>query len=161
MYIYIRIPDSVETVYELPLLPNSTASVFTKMRSGVKCWRGSDHRDAGLGLKVWIRDIGQNFSKPTFQTGSSNSPSYLHIFFLITFLEKAFVRNTLIILCINPLNPELNPICYLLAVLRAHHFLHVSRIRVKLLNFRLLMSYRYGAPILDVSRSHTTTQQSR
>ena len=29
----------------------------------------------------------------------------------------------------NPLNAELNPICYLLALL-AHHFLHVSRIRV-------------------------------
>jgi hypothetical protein len=26
---------------------------------------------------------------------------------------------------------------------------------------RLLMSYTYGAPILDVSRSHTTTQHSR
>ena len=36
----------------------------------------------------------------------------------------------------NPLNPELNPICYLLALLGAHHFLHVSRIRVKLLTFR-------------------------
>ena len=62
---------------------------------------------------------------------------------------------------INPLNPELNPICYLLALL-AHHFLHVSRIRVKSLTLRLLMSYIYiyiyGAPILDVSRSHTTTQ---
>ena len=32
---------------------------------------------------------------------------------------------------INPLNAELNPICCLLALLRAHHFLHVSRIRVK------------------------------
>jgi len=62
---------------------------------------------------------------------------------------------------INPLNPELNPICYLLALLGAHHFLHVSRIRVKLLTFRLLVSYLYGAPILDVSRSHTTTQHSR
>jgi len=62
---------------------------------------------------------------------------------------------------INPLNPKLNPICYLLALLGAHHFLHVSRIRVKLLIFRLLMSYVYGAPILDVSRSHTTTQHSR
>jgi transposase len=31
---------------------------------------------------------------------------------------------------INPLSPELNPICYLLALL-AHDFLHVSRIRVK------------------------------
>ena len=62
---------------------------------------------------------------------------------------------------INPLKPELNPICYLLALLGAHHFLHVTRIRVKLLSFRLLMSYIYGAPILDVSRSHTTTQHNR
>jgi len=61
---------------------------------------------------------------------------------------------------INPLNPELNPICHLLALL-AHHFLHVSRIRVKSLTIRLLMSYIYGAPILDVSRSHTTTHHSR
>ena len=62
---------------------------------------------------------------------------------------------------LNPLKPELNPICYFLALLEAHHFLHVSRIRVKLLTFRLLMSYICGAPILDVSRSHTTTQHSR
>ena len=32
---------------------------------------------------------------------------------------------------VNPLNPELNPICHLLALLGAHHILHVSRIRVK------------------------------
>ena len=64
---------------------------------------------------------------------------------------------------INPLNAELNPICYLLALLGAHHFLHVSRIRVKSLTLRLLMSYIYiyRAPILDVSRSHTTTQHIR
>jgi len=61
----------------------------------------------------------------------------------------------------NPLNAELNPICYLLALLGAHHFLHVSRIRVKSLNLMQLMSYIYGAPILDVSRSHTTTHHSR
>ena len=45
--------------------------------------------------------------------------------------------------CFNPLNAELNPICCLLALLGAHHFLHVSRIRVKLLTLRLLMSYIY------------------
>ena len=39
---------------------------------------------------------------------------------------------------INPLNPELNPTCYLLALF-AHHFLHVSRIRVKSLTLRLLI----------------------
>jgi len=41
---------------------------------------------------------------------------------------------------INPLNAELNPICYLLALL-AHHFLYVSSIRIKSLTFRLLMIY--------------------
>jgi len=62
---------------------------------------------------------------------------------------------------LNHLNPELNPICYLLALLKAHHFIHVSRIRVKSLTLRQVMSYIYGAPILDVSISHTTTQHSR
>ena len=33
--------------------------------------------------------------------------------------------------------------------------------KISLLTLRLLMSYIYGAPILDVSRSHTTTQHSR
>ena len=61
---------------------------------------------------------------------------------------------------INPLNPELNPICYLLALL-AHLLLHFSRIMVKSLTLRLLMSYIYGVHILDVSRSHTTTHHSR
>ena len=31
----------------------------------------------------------------------------------------------------KPLNNELNPICHLLALLGAHHILHVSMIRVK------------------------------
>jgi hypothetical protein len=39
---------------------------------------------------------------------------------------------------INSLNPELNPVCYLLALL-AKNFLHVSRIRVKSLTLRLIM----------------------
>ena len=34
----------------------------------------------------------------------------------------------------NPLNTELTPICRLLALLEAHHILHVSRIRVKALS---------------------------
>ena len=60
---------------------------------------------------------------------------------------------------INPLNPELNPIYYLLALLGAHHFLHVTRIRVKLLTFRLLKSYIYiyiyGAPVKKKLRGLT------
>jgi len=33
---------------------------------------------------------------------------------------------------INPLNAEFNPICHLLAILGAHHILHVSKVRIKL-----------------------------
>jgi len=81
------------------------------------------------------------FERPSLKPIQNNSQNYSSVYF-------------------NPLNAKLNPFCYLLALLGAHHFLHVSRIRVKLLTFRLLMSYIYGAPILDVSRSHTT-QHSR
>jgi hypothetical protein len=38
---------------------------------------------------------------------------------------SAFLQNW-----INPLIAELNPVCHLLALLGAHHILHVSRIRV-------------------------------
>ena len=40
---------------------------------------------------------------------------------------------------------------------------HIQHMRVlsQYLTLRRLMSYIYGAPILDVSRSHTTTQHSR
>jgi len=54
----------------------------------------------------------------------------------------------------NPLNPELNPICYLLALL-AHHFLYVSRIRVKSLTIRLLMSYVYMERLFLMFLDHT------
>jgi len=33
----------------------------------------------------------------------------------------------------NPLNAVLNPICHLLALLGAHHIVHVSRVRDKVL----------------------------
>jgi len=38
---------------------------------------------------------------------------------------------------------------------------HLDSVHVSGLTLRRLMSYIYGAPILDVSRSHTTTQHSR
>jgi hypothetical protein len=36
----------------------------------------------------------------------------------------------LLLLYFNPLNTKLNPICHLLALLGAHHILHVSKVRV-------------------------------
>ena len=63
-------------------------------------------------------------------------------------------------LSINPLKPELIPICYLLALFAAYHFLHVSRIKVKLLTLRRLMSYIYMEHpflmFLDHTQRHST-----
>ena len=89
------------------------------------------------------------------------SINFSETFLILRRTERDMIQNVQGEHKFNPLNPELNPICYLLALLGAHHFLHISRIRVKLLTFRLLISCIYGAPILDVSRSHTTTQHSR
>jgi len=79
--------------------------------------------------------------------------------FFTLFLEAPLLLrhlNALLVftLCINPLKPELNPICYLLALL-AHHFLHVSRIRVKSLTIRLLMSYIYMEHLFLMFLDHT------
>jgi len=47
----------------------------------------------------------------------------------------------------NPLNAELNPICHLLALLGAHHILHVHWIRVKIginnLGYKKIISSLY------------------
>ena len=46
---------------------------------------------------------------------------------LIAFYLPSYIQ----IIVFNLLNAELNPICHLLALLGAHHILHISRIRVK------------------------------
>jgi hypothetical protein len=45
---------------------------------------------------------------------------------------------------INPLDPELNPICHFLALLGAHHILHVSRVRVNVLTPKLVVLTECG-----------------
>jgi hypothetical protein len=90
---YTHTSDCVQTVYELPLLPNNTANETYFHKSwavrGV-AWKFSD-KDAGLTVSGWIRDIGQNVLKSSLQTGSSTSPSYFQIFFLIAFLLEAYI----------------------------------------------------------------------
>jgi hypothetical protein len=46
------------------------------------------------------------------------------------FWSKRGIPFAITVHILNPLNAELNPICCLLALLGAHHFLHVSRIMV-------------------------------
>ena len=135
----------------------------------VKCWRvlvgkpggkrplwktRRSERGGGIKLRIYYIKTWRNL-KAIFNLCTLD-PSYI-VIFLIHLAESCIIFHNCVL---NPLNPELNPICYLLALL-AHHFLHVSRIRVKSLTLRSLTLYIYGAPILDVSRSHTTTQHSR
>ena len=80
--------------------------------------------------------------------GPKHVALYVLLMVLIDVLDENM--NTLF----NPLNPELNPICYLL-VLLAHHFLHVSRIRVKSLTLRLLMSFIYMEHLFLMFLDHT------
>ena len=58
-----------------------------------------------------------------FLSGDGNIKLFKHFVFMLT---------TKLMLTIDPLNAELNPICQLLALLGAHHILHISRIRVKM-----------------------------
>jgi hypothetical protein len=69
-----------------------------------------------------------------------SAPHYV-IFSISQFLLNTLFSNTLSLRSsLNPLNAELNPICSMLALLGAHHFLHVSRIRV---NVRDQVSHPY------------------
>ena len=59
--VYTYISDCIETVYEVPLLPNNTAvKHFYTNRSGVKCWLDIYCWGAGVRVNGQIRDIGQN-----------------------------------------------------------------------------------------------------
>ena len=84
-------------------------------------------------------------------TRYANSPRYSR--------TSSMVRNrpTVVSTCcifrkkhINPLNAELNPICHLLALVGAHHILHVYRIGVKTVVFWTVTS------LMFVDMSHLT-----
>jgi len=95
---YKHVSDCVEIVFEILLLPNSTVSETFLPKSGVV--RSVDwiyHWGTGLAVTGRICDIGRNVSQSSFQTGSSTSPSYFHIFFLIAFLNETCVRKIIII----------------------------------------------------------------
>ena len=116
--------------------------VFRSYRPGNDKYVAAEKPD--LCIMFLIENILRNYVLE-FKTVSNGSPC------ILSFLLSAVVPfSTRSIFCfsfcktsLNPLNPELNPICYLLELFGAHHFIHVSRIRVKLLTLRRLMSYIY------------------
>jgi hypothetical protein len=75
--VYIHISDCVENVYELPLLPNNTASeIFLHKSEQCEVLTGYTvyHWCAGLAVTGRIRDIGQNALQSVFQAESGSSP---------------------------------------------------------------------------------------
>jgi len=84
------------------LLPNNTASeTFLHKSERCEVFTGCYHWGAGLAVAGRTRDTGQKFLQSSFETRSSSSHRYCHIFFLIAHLEEDFIRNTIIILCIT------------------------------------------------------------
>jgi len=53
----------------------------------------------------------------------------------------------------NSLNTELNPICYLLALLGAHHIFHVSGLRVNMHPIKTVLSIWKSKDFLSYSRN--------
>jgi hypothetical protein len=84
-------PFSNKTESETFLLKSERCEVLTGYLS-------LERRPGGDWVK---RDIGQNVLQHSFQTGSSSSLRYFEVFFLIAFLEEAFIRNIIIIPCID------------------------------------------------------------
>jgi hypothetical protein len=71
----------------------------------------------------WFKRQTQNIST------LSQKKMFIYIYIYIT-SEILYSMTLCCLKRINPLNTELHPVCYLLALLGAHHLLHVSRIRV-------------------------------
>ena len=107
---------------------------------------------------------------------SSNVPTFrLVLPYILYFYRKGqgivlleFISSTakFHFFCTDLVNGEVFSVQHLSSMWWRHLFLWPRKEKIFLqkattLTLRLLMSYIYGAPILDVSRSHTTTQHSR
>ena len=91
--------------------------------------RGGDYIELAIGSRRTIQCT--SFAVPKWSTTLAFSSCYQgdatsHTNNRVSRREFATYR-----LYVNPINAELNPICHLLALVGAHHILHVSRIRVK------------------------------
>jgi hypothetical protein len=67
----------------------------------------------------------------------------------------------LLFMVLISLVPALTPLYLYVSTFRSMCAVSNMSVFCSSLTLRWLMSYIYGAPILDVSRSHTTTQHSR
>jgi hypothetical protein len=73
------------------------SEIFLHKSERAKCWLDIYRWGTGLAVTGRIRDIGQHVLQSAF--GSNRSPIYCHIFYLIAYLEGAFIRNKIILQC--------------------------------------------------------------
>jgi len=90
--------------------------------------------EMGLSLQEFPAPVADVWCAPAFRLVVARPASYP-----VVALRKVEASGWLLT-PINPLNAELNPVCHLLALLGAHHILHVSRVRV---NAEVKKTWRY------------------
>ena len=101
-------------------------------------------------ISKWISKVCQiNTARSTFKRSTCE---LITLFSLLLFsctysltsylMQLVAMTKTYSSTCINPLNAELNSICHLLALLGAHHILHVSRIRHMTIGSRATLTVR-------------------
>ena len=105
------------------------AGNFLTSYKPVSCSRRTLHHGVSKWRRWQTRPLPFNLPRSDSMTTSSQSTKCIlcldyELKLTLTIFSYSFPR-------INPFNAELNPICQLLALLEAHHILHVSRIRVK------------------------------
>ena len=99
---FVHISECVEIVYELPLVPNSTAvkHFYTDQE---KCEVLTGYLSLGCQPRNdWVNTtLDKTFYKLLLKQEIVKTLSYFQIFFLNAFLDEAFIRNIIFILCIN------------------------------------------------------------
>jgi len=70
---------------------------------------------------------------PSLMTAFKGKGNVVPVYALKAYMGSRFIAPFVL----NPLNTELNSICHLLALLGAHHILHVGRIRVNIVTRRM------------------------
>jgi len=116
---------------------NSSALLLKRLVADFSSRRSwFETRPGNMGFVVEKVALGQSSHRVLRSSLVFIIPSMFHTH---SYIYHRHYSNSVVDSVVNPLNVELNPICYLVALL-AQRFLHVSRIRVKSLTLRLLMS---------------------
>ena len=91
-------------------------------------------KEEALDRTMWRNRFGRGFG-PVVSQITDDDDDELEMSLVSSRIKKKLLTNISVqeSSSFNPLNAEINSMCYLLVLLAAHHILHVSRLRVKIL----------------------------